>query len=534
MPFPGEGITDEPFSAVAASNQEALASIGAAQPVPTAPAGFPPGMVPQQPAGDTGMPAYLSQAQQFLPPPDAALEDGEPVLPVNPLAPIGQPSFSLSAATVDLAAAAEEIGLEAPEEFLAKIYQVALSQPGLREGTIQDGLIWKVACKTGTLALSPGPGQIDVEQPLELTDDLFDDMVLSVAEKAFPYITVPETHANGALENTGYVREAAVLTKAEALLDARITDKGRALIAADGDDIRYLLAGIEFTEPEVRDKAARGSIPDTSIGVKFNYRNKRTGKLFKAAWEHLALTPVPWVDGLVPFGLSQEPGGVVDAEVALARYDGVYIDAPSQDGDVATSQNLDTSTSQGILPVELPASQTEDEHMTVEEMLAQETARREAAEARLAAVESANVQLSAQVGAVTSDLHTQGVSKRIAQLEAAKVPPAVLRRAQAIMLADRPGVEENSLSLSIQVVDGDKTVDKAFGRASEIVDYLLSAMPADGGATAQVLDLSAAIEERQEAVKAEVSGKEAVDAWEKENHPERFDESGKRIETEVA
>jgi hypothetical protein len=174
-----------------------------------------------------------------------------------------------------------------------------------------DDLIWKVACKTGTLALSPGPGQTDAEVPLVLSGDLFDSMLLSFEEKAFPYVTVPETHANGSLENTGFVRKAESVTRDELLADQRFSgmrDEVRAIIEADPEDTRYLLAGVDFTEPDVKEKAQRGTIPDCSIGVKFNYRNKRSGKTYPAAWEHLALTPIPWVDGLVPFGLSQDGG----------------------------------------------------------------------------------------------------------------------------------------------------------------------------------------------------------------------------------
>lgn len=195
-----------------------------------------------------------------------------------------------------------------------------------------DGLVWKIACKTGTLALSPGPGQIDVEQPLHLTGEMFREMKESFEEKAFPYVTVPETHANGPLENTGYVKAVEVLTKEQALTDPRVSEKAREVIQGDPDDTEYLLNGIEFTEPEVRQKALNGSIPDTSIGVKFNYRNKRTGKTYKTAFEHLNLTPIPWIDGLPAFGLSQRMGtSVVDADDLLVDFDGVYVDMPKMD-----------------------------------------------------------------------------------------------------------------------------------------------------------------------------------------------------------
>lgn len=217
--------------------------------------------------------------------------------------------------------ARDKKNLSQDREHQAVIYNTQ----GLNLGVeADDGLVWKVACKTGTLALSPGPGQTDVEKPLELTPELFDDMVLSAKEQAFPYITVPETHANGALENTGYVKAWEVLGRDELLADSRLPEKHRGIIEADPEETRYLLSGIEFTEPEVKQKALNGSIPDTSIGVKFNYRNKRTGKLYRAAWEHLALTPMPWVDGLVPFGLSQR-GKPVDADEIQTPYDGVYM-----------------------------------------------------------------------------------------------------------------------------------------------------------------------------------------------------------------
>lgn len=46
-----------------------------------------------------------------------------------------------------------------PDGHRAKIYQLSLAQDDLREGVEQDGLIWKIACKSGVLALSPGPGK---------------------------------------------------------------------------------------------------------------------------------------------------------------------------------------------------------------------------------------------------------------------------------------------------------------------------------------------------------------------------------------
>lgn len=206
----------------------------------------------------------------------------------------------------------------------------------------EDGLIYKAICKTGTLALSPGPGQIDVEQPLQLTSELFQQIKESVDEQAFPYVTIPQTHGNGMLENTGYVRNVEVRPSTN---------------PKDPPGTEVLWAGLDFTEPEIKDKVLRGTIPDTSIGVKFNYRNKRTGKTYPAALEHVALTHQPWVDGLEPFGqdrlLSQES---LDSKPDEKDFLGVFTkDAPinkKRSGDILPSRK-----SAGELPRKLNASQ---------------------------------------------------------------------------------------------------------------------------------------------------------------------------------
>lgn len=217
--------------------------------------------------------------------------------------------------------------LSQAEERYAKIYQLDLAQPAIQHSAVEDdGLIWKIACKTGTLALSPGPGQIAVDEPLVIDEALFDDMLLSLEEKALPYCTVPETHANGSLENTGYVRKGMKLSHAEALESDLLSDKAKEAIKEDPDDTFYLLAGIDFTHPPAKEKALNGSIPDTSIGVKFNWRNTRTGKAFRAVWEHLALTPMPWIDGLPAFGMSADRW---DKGIGSQQFDAVYIDSPA-------------------------------------------------------------------------------------------------------------------------------------------------------------------------------------------------------------
>jgi hypothetical protein len=343
-PFPdGTGMAGDPFTGQVYSaekgNQSTAPVAGGPRPV-SGPGAWPPGLEPQggtSVSSGAGLPAYLTNPSAFVPSP----EERDPAEGLGQLAdprtastqykpPELQADASQQAApggTLNLAVDTDDVG-QLPGEVAHEGHSATLFNTGIPlnlSARTDDGLVWKVAVKTGTLALSPGPGQMDLDQPLELTPDLFMDVKAAFDEKAFPYVTVPETHANGALENTGYVKKLEILDKDQLLADARISDEGKAHVADDPDDTRYLLSGIGFTNPKAREAADNGSLADTSVGIKFGYRNKRTGKTYQAALEHLALTNVPWVDGNIPFNagatLGQQP---FDQEEAEYTYDGVY------------------------------------------------------------------------------------------------------------------------------------------------------------------------------------------------------------------
>lgn len=614
MGFPDEPLSMNPLMDQWEKNQAVQGNPVEGTPAPAQPEG--PGLaVPPPPGGGievSGLPSYLTDPSSAVPSPgqtqmEMAVTEPPPPVPVP--APVPEPpETDLPEPEVP----ETPVEPEPPETTQAVIYQRGLSLAATE--LPEDKLVWKVACKTGKLALSPGPGQTDAETPLHLTPDLFSDMKLSFDEKAFPYVTVPETHANGALENTGYVRKVDVLDHNQALGDNRIPERFRDQLQADPHDTQYLLTGIEFTEPGVREKALNGTIPDTSIGVKFNYRNKRSGTNYKAAFEHLALTPVPWVDGLVPFGLSQQ-GGVFDQEFqadvpytgvfteielsplksktrnslpdsafavpserkfpihdesharnALSRAAGTKYEAqvraavkkryPNIGTDASapvegeglklgdTGDTLSPEHDRGRIP---PTSQrlsveseTEEPHMprTVEEILAEERAAREAAEARLAEMEQ---NLSLAQGTISSQgeqLHTTSVAEKVRKLQG-RVPPVLLLAAKRIYEADKPGVQTGGLELSVQnpVKDAEGKpglTELKLDSATKIVDYLLASAPAISGAQATqiasvfdgidnlVLAQDPGAEEDDDAAKIK-----AVEAYERESHPERFADNGK-------
>ena len=85
-------------------------------------------------------------------------------------------------------------------------------------------------------------------------------------------------HKNNTRVNTGYVR------------DIWISD--------DGEQSK-LVAKMEFTEPDVKEKVLRGTYSDVSCGIPFNIISR--GKKFGATLEHVAITNRPFIDGLGPF-----------------------------------------------------------------------------------------------------------------------------------------------------------------------------------------------------------------------------------------
>ena len=66
-----------------------------------------------------------------------------------------------------------------------------------------------------------------------------------------------------------------------------------------------LKAKLDFTEPDVKAKVQRGTIPDVSAGVYFDVE-RPDGTKFNSAINHLCLSVKPFMDGLNPFGVLAE------------------------------------------------------------------------------------------------------------------------------------------------------------------------------------------------------------------------------------
>jgi hypothetical protein len=164
------------------------------------------------------------------------------------------------------------------------------------EITLADGnkakVLWKDVLVEGEYPMSPGATGATTQKMTVIAEGESDpatktiamsDLIQSHKDGAFKYVTIPTTHKDGVLDNTGYV------VRPDGL---RVVDK---------NDKKVMQAALGFTEPDVKGKVQRGTIPDVSAGIFFNWVNKHTAKRFKAAMKHVALTPTPFMGNLDPF-----------------------------------------------------------------------------------------------------------------------------------------------------------------------------------------------------------------------------------------
>lgn len=196
------------------------------------------------------------------------------------------------------------------------------------EMSLADGkttkVLWKDVLVEGTYPMSPGPGGA-VDEPMTVTFDgesdfktktiSMSDLMLAHEDGAFKYVTVPTTHKDGVLDNTGYV------PSPNGVIKSTREKPGVRIIERDGKHV--FQTALAFTEPDVRGKVERGTIPDCSGGIFFNWLNKATKKKYRAAMKHVALTPVPFMGNLNPFPanfLSDEGYENVGEEIKVEVY----------------------------------------------------------------------------------------------------------------------------------------------------------------------------------------------------------------------
>jgi hypothetical protein len=157
----------------------------------------------------------------------------------------------------------------------------------------EEGYVVKEILRTGEWPVLPTKGGV-VNKPLRIVRNGKSDMdagVIAMEELVSNFkagvpgkVQIPLTdddsddHKNKLRLNTGFVR------------DVWIVD--------DGDQSK-LVAKMEFTEPEVKEKVLRGTYADVSCGIPWAVMSR--GTKYGSALEHVAITNRPFIDGLGPF-----------------------------------------------------------------------------------------------------------------------------------------------------------------------------------------------------------------------------------------
>lgn len=298
-----------------------------------------------------------------------------------------------------------------------------------------DGYIWKTVLREGKWAMSPGPGQRPQAKPITVVKEGVSDpknLIISMEElKAnfeagvVEHVTIPTSHEDKVHENTGFVKGL------------------RFDVDAEGRNV--LKAAHHFTEPDIKDKALRGTIANTSAGILFDYVNKETGKKNSAVLGHVALTNHPWLNGMNPFGvLASEDVKVMSFSEETEINE---TDTESVGGDVMETEVKEVSTPTFLSDLGL----SEDE-----------------AKARLERYEEMD----------RRDRETT-VNAKIKSWEDGKKSPAVVLAASALLSAAQGGGAILNLS------EGGKDVQLS---AEDIIDRLVAASPEMKLAEDQVTD----------------------------------------------
>jgi hypothetical protein len=165
----------------------------------------------------------------------------------------------------------------------------------------EGNLVWVTALREGEWKVNPIPRK---KGPVVIDRQFMEDVMQAWREDAWEYVTVPTYHTDtDVMANTGFVRELKIAP------DPHRPGKS------------VLRAALEFTEPEVEERVLRGSIAGVSVNVKFGVRHQETAKMYSKVLTHIALTNIPFVNGLRAFErkLAASSGeGLPDEEVTAS------------------------------------------------------------------------------------------------------------------------------------------------------------------------------------------------------------------------
>jgi hypothetical protein len=206
------------------------------------------------------------------------------------------------------------------------------------EGKSGDkNVIWKDILREGEFPVTPGrkrkiPFRVVPNGKTTVTSDLItismSDVMASHEGKAFESVTIPLRHPkpgeeDDVLNNSGFVEGLRIVKK---------------------DDKHYMQAGLGFTEPDVAGKVRRGTIPNVSSGIFFNYHNKAQDKTFPAALNHVCLTKHPIMDDLEPFAKVYASDDAIDDGEFEIEVVELADDEGADDGDAKIIWNEQMST----------------------------------------------------------------------------------------------------------------------------------------------------------------------------------------------
>jgi hypothetical protein len=158
--------------------------------------------------------------------------------------------------------------------------------------TVQNGLVRKEILRTGHWPVIPTRGGI-IKYPLTVIRDGHSDQdkgiialseLMENFERVGQRVPIPLTddgddHANQIRTNTGFVESLEIVDN-------------------DDDDAR-LVAILNFTEPDVREKVLRGTYADVSCGIPWTFTSR--GREYGSVLEHVAITNRPFISGLGEF-----------------------------------------------------------------------------------------------------------------------------------------------------------------------------------------------------------------------------------------